>query len=154
LVAVGNRSKDAGPWEGEKGAVSPGPSVRQGRPGPIIVLSMSPFPMVSIALPCRDDEGGIEACIRAAQAQDWPRDRLEILVADGMSMDATREILARLAAEDPRIRVVDNPARVAAAGLNECIRRARGEYVVRMDARADYEPGFVRRCVDALETSG
>jgi succinoglycan biosynthesis protein ExoA len=115
---------------------------------------MSRLPLVTIAMPCRDEERYIEACIRAVQAQDWPRDRLEILVADGMSMDSTREILARLAAEDPRIQLIDNPARVQAAGLNECIRRARGEVVVRMDVHAGYAPDFVRSCVRVLEQTG
>jgi cellulose synthase/poly-beta-1,6-N-acetylglucosamine synthase-like glycosyltransferase len=111
-------------------------------------------PLVTIAMPCREEEGYIEACIRAVQAQDWPRDRLEILVADGMSMDATREILHRLAAQDPRIRLVDNPDRIQAAGLNHCIRRARGEVIVRVDVHADYAPDFVRSCVAELERTG
>ncbi len=72
---------------------------------------MFSHPLVTIAVPCRDEEPSIEACVRAAQGQEWPADRLEILVADGMSMDATREILARLAAEDPRVGLLDNPAR-------------------------------------------
>jgi succinoglycan biosynthesis protein ExoA len=111
-------------------------------------------PLVTIAMPCRDEEPYIEACVRAAQAQDWPPEKLEILVADGMSMDATREILARLAEEDHRIRLIDNPARVQAAGLNECIRRARGEVIVRMDAHADYPADFVRNCVEELDRTG
>jgi succinoglycan biosynthesis protein ExoA len=111
-------------------------------------------PLVTVAIPCKDEEGYIEACIRAVQAQDWPSDRLEILVADGMSLDATREILGRLAAEDPRIRLVDNPARIQAAGLNECIRRARGEVIVRMDAHADYARDYVRQCIVALDRTG
>jgi cellulose synthase/poly-beta-1,6-N-acetylglucosamine synthase-like glycosyltransferase len=115
---------------------------------------MSAVPLVTIAMPCRDEEAYIEGCIRAVQEQDWPRDRLEILVADGMSIDATREILARLAAEDTRIRLVDNPARIQAAGLNECVRLARGEVIVRMDVHADYPPDFVRQCVGALERTG
>jgi cellulose synthase/poly-beta-1,6-N-acetylglucosamine synthase-like glycosyltransferase len=115
---------------------------------------MSPAPFVSIVMPCRDEEPYIEGCIRAVQAQDWPSERLEILVADGMSMDATREILARLAAEDARIRLIDNPGRIQATGLNECIRRARGEVIVRMDVHADYADDFVRQCVNALERTG
>jgi cellulose synthase/poly-beta-1,6-N-acetylglucosamine synthase-like glycosyltransferase len=76
------------------------------------------------------------------------------MVADGMSVDATREILVRLADEDPRIRLLDNPERVQAAGLNECIRRARGEVIVRMDVHAEYQDDFVRQCVAALDSSG
>jgi len=113
-----------------------------------------PHPLITIAIPCKDEEAYIEACIRAVQSQDWPRERLEILVADGMSLDATREILGRLAAEDVRIRLIDNPARIQAAGLNECIRRARGEVIVRMDVHADYARDFVRQCVAALDRTG
>ena len=111
-------------------------------------------PLVTVAIPCLDEENYIEACIGAVQAQAWPRDRLEILVADGMSVDATREILGRLAAADSRIRLLDNPARIQAAGLNECIRLARGDVVVRMDVHADYAPDFVQKCVAVLERTG
>ncbi len=113
-----------------------------------------PSTLVTVAIASRDDEAHIEACLRAVQAQDWPGDRLEILVADGMSLDATREILGRLAAEDPRVTLVDNPGRGRAAGLNECIRRARGDVVVGVDVRAEYTPDFVRRCVEALDRTG
>jgi succinoglycan biosynthesis protein ExoA len=111
-------------------------------------------PFVTVAIPCLDEEAYIEECIHAVLAQDWPRDRLEILVADGMSVDATREMLGRLAAADERIRLVDNPGRIQAAGLNECIRRARGEVIVRMDVHADYAPDFVQKCVAELERTG
>ena len=115
---------------------------------------MPSLPLVTVVIPCRDEEPFIEGCVRSALAQDWPRDRLEILVADGMSMDATREILSRLAAEDARIRLLDNTARIPAAGLNECIRRARGAVIVRMDVHAEYAPDFVRTCVAVLERTG
>jgi succinoglycan biosynthesis protein ExoA len=113
-----------------------------------------PHPLVTVAIPCLDEEAYIEACIQSVQAQAWPRDRLEILVADGMSVDATREILGRLAASDARIRLVDNPARIQAAGLNECIRLARGDVIVRIDVHADYAPDFVQKCVAVLERTG
>ena len=112
-------------------------------------MSWSPF--VTVVMPCRDEEPHIEKCVRSALAQDWPRDQLEILVADGMSMDSSREILARLASEDRRIQLIDNPARVQAAGLNACVRRARGEVIVRMDVHADYPTDFIRKCVEVLE---
>ena len=117
-------------------------------------VSSPVVPLVTVAIPCLDEEAYIEGCIEAVQRQAWPHDRLEILVADGMSVDATREILGRLAAADPRIRLIDNPGRVQAAGLNECIRRARGEVIIRMDVHADYAPDFVQKCVTALERTG
>lgn len=111
-------------------------------------------PMVTIAMPAFNEEHYIEACIRSVQAQDYPRDRIEILVADGRSTDRTREILADLAVDDPRIRVIDNPERLQAAGLNQLIRAARGEVVVRMDVHCEYTPSYVRTCVETLEATG
>lgn len=110
--------------------------------------------MVTIAMPAFNEERYIEACIRSVQAQDYPRDRIEILVADGRSTDRTREILAALAADDPRIRVIDNPDRLQAAGLNQLIRAARGEIVVRMDVHCEYAPTYVRTCVETLGDTG
>ena len=110
--------------------------------------------MVTIAMPCLDEERFIEACVRSVLAQDYPKDRIEVLVADGMSMDATREILAKLAAEDPRIRVIDNPERIQAAGMNHIIRAARGDVVVRMDVHCEYANDYVRKCVEVLEQTG
>src|SRR5678815_2675798 len=69
-------------------------------------------PRVTIAMPAYN-----EACIASVQAQDYPREHIEILVADGRSTDRTREILAELAADDPRIRVIDNPGRLQACLL-------------------------------------
>jgi glycosyltransferase involved in cell wall biosynthesis len=112
------------------------------------------LPLVTIAMPAYNEENYIEACIRSVQAQDYPADRIEILVADGRSADKTRDILAELAVADPRIRVVDNPERLQAAGLNRLIREARGEIVVRMDVHCEYAPSYVRKCVETMEKTG
>jgi glycosyltransferase involved in cell wall biosynthesis len=115
---------------------------------------MAQPPFVTIAMPAFNEEGYIETCIRTVQAQDYPADRMEILVADGRSTDATREILARLSAEDPRIRMIDNPERLQAAGLNHIVKEARGDVVVRMDVHCEYAPSYVSACIAALEKSG
>jgi len=111
-------------------------------------------PLVTIAMPAFNEEHYIEACIRSVQAQDYPRDRIEILIADGRSTDRTREILAELAKADPRIKVIDNPDRLQAAGLNQLIKAARGEIVVRMDVHCEYAPSYVRACVEKLAATG
>jgi glycosyltransferase involved in cell wall biosynthesis len=112
------------------------------------------LPYVTIAMPCLDEERYIEACLRSVLAQNYPAERLEILVADGGSTDRTRAIVERVAAEAPRIVLVDNPARLQAAGLNEAIRRSRGDVIVRMDVHAEYAPDYVRKCVEVLERTG
>jgi succinoglycan biosynthesis protein ExoA len=111
-------------------------------------------PRVTIAMPAYNEERYIEACIASVQSQDYPRDRIEILVADGRSTDQTRDILARLATADPRIRVIDNPARLQAAGLGLLVKQATGDIFVRMDVHCEYAPDYVRRCVETLERTG
>jgi glycosyltransferase involved in cell wall biosynthesis len=111
-------------------------------------------PFVTVAMPCLDEERHVEACLRSVRVQDYPADRLEIVVADGGSTDRTRAIVERIAAEDPRVTLVDNPGRLQAAGMNEIIRRARGEVIVRMDVHAEYAPDYVRKCVEVLERTG
>jgi glycosyltransferase involved in cell wall biosynthesis len=111
-------------------------------------------PRVTIAMPAYNEERYIEACIASVQAQDYPRELIEILVADGRSTDQTRDILARLAVADPRIRVIDNPARLQAAGLGLLVKQATGDIFVRMDVHCEYAPDYVRRCVETLERTG
>lgn len=105
-------------------------------------------------MPCLDEERYVEACLRSVLAQAYPADRMEILVADGGSRDRTRQLVARIAAEDRRVVLVENPGRIQAAGMNEAIRRARGDVVVRMDVHCAYARDYVRRCVEALESTG
>ena len=113
-----------------------------------------PAPFVTIAMPCLNEAGFIEECLRCVQAHTYPRDRLEVLVADGGSTDGTREILARLAHSDDRVRVIDNPERYQAPGLNRILREARGDVIVRMDVHCEYAPNYVEKCVEVLDRTG
>lgn len=114
---------------------------------------METTPLVTIAVASSDDEARIEPCLRCALAQDYPRDRLEVVVADAMSMDATREIVLRFAGEDPRVRLVDNPERTRAAAFNAILRASNGEIFVPMDPGAEYGKTHVSKCVAALSSS-
>jgi len=115
---------------------------------------MTTAPRVTIAMPAYNEEAYIEACIASIRAQDYPSELIEILVADGRSTDRTREILATLSARDPRIHVIDNPARLQAAGLGELVKRAHGDIIVRMDVHAEYAADYVRRCVETMARTG
>lgn len=109
---------------------------------------------VSVIIPCRNEEDCIEACVRSIFDQDPPSGGFEVIVADGMSTDNTRGILDRLAKEDDRLIVIDNPRRFVSSGLNAAIAVSRGKVIVRMDAHTVYARDYVRQCLAVLEETG
>src|SRR5438876_6139771 len=113
-------------------------------------MSVSPAiePLVSIVIPCRNEVGDIEACLSSVLAQEAPSGGFEVIVAEGMSDDRTRELLRKIETREPRVRVIDNPNRIAATGLNAAIKVARGEIIVRMDAHTECAPDYIRQCVE------
>ena len=113
-----------------------------------------PNPLVSIVLPCRNEQGYIQACLQSALDQEPPEGDFEILVADGMSTDGTREYLEQMARQHPQIRVLDNSGRIVSTGLNAAIRAARGDIIVRMDAHTIYAPDYVRQCLAVMNETG
>jgi glycosyltransferase involved in cell wall biosynthesis len=106
---------------------------------------------VSVLIPVLNEERYIRETAATMCAQELDG-TFELLFADGRSDDRTREILEQLAAEDPRIRVLDNPDRRTASGLNVCLREARGEFVARMDAHTYYAPDYLATGVDYLRS--
>ena len=113
-----------------------------------------PSPFVSVILICRCEAEYIRQALASILAQEPPEGGFEIVVADGMSEDGTREALKQIASSDSRVKVIDNPARLTAAGLNAAIRAASGEILVRMDAHTQYAPDYVRECVSVLQRTG
>lgn len=111
-------------------------------------------PTVSVVIPCRNEIAHIEACLRSILMQDPPMGGFEVIVADGMSDDGTRDILERLAKEDTRLHIIDNPGRIVPTGLNAAIQAARGSIIVRMDAHTEYAPDYIRQCVAVLQETG
>jgi succinoglycan biosynthesis protein ExoA len=109
---------------------------------------------ITIIVPCRNEAACIAEVLDSILAQDLAGIDWEVIVADGMSDDGTRAILDRYGAREPRIRILDNPARAVPAGLNKAIRDAAGEIILRMDAHTAYAPDYVRRCLDALHATG
>lgn len=78
----------------------------------------------------------------------------ELVLALGPSSDGTTELARRLAAEDPRIRLVDNPAAHIPVGLNAAIRASRYATVIRVDAHSELSPGYAAAALDTLERTG
>ncbi len=104
---------------------------------------------VTVLIPVLDEEAHIEEAVEAMRAQRFDG-TIEFLFIDGGSSDATPRILRRLAADDERIRLLDNPARRTPNGLNVGLAHARGTVVVRMDAHTVYPSDYIARGVQRL----
>lgn len=110
---------------------------------------------VSVVVPCRNEVGHVQAFVDSALAQCLPPGwAMELIVADGASDDGTRALLDRLARDEPRLQVVDNPQRIVSTGLNRALAAAAGEVIVRMDVHTAYAPDYVAQCLAVLERSG
>lgn len=107
---------------------------------------------VSVIVPCYNEARTITALLDAVYLQTWPRDQMEVIIADGLSEDGTREAIAAWQQKhaDLSVRVVDNPARIIPAGLNVALDVARGDVIVRLDAHSMPRPDYIARCVDLL----
>ena len=111
-------------------------------------------PNVTVIMPVFNAAATIDRALGAVLAQDYPPDRLEVLVVDGGSADGTLDRVRAIAGDDPRVRVLHNPARQQAHGLNLGIAAARGAIIVRVDGHAIVAPDYVRQCVHYLDATG
>ncbi len=112
---------------------------------------MNDRPFVSLIIPMRNEEEYIGACLDSILANDYPQDRLEIILVDDRSTDRSREIVMGYRDRAPFIRLMESVKRLIPAALNIGLKEAKGEIVVRMDAHSTYAPDYVRLCVGYLE---
>ena len=109
---------------------------------------------VSVIMPCRQEEKYIAGALASILANDYPQNRLEVLVIDGMSTDGTRQIVTGFARDYPFIKLLDNPRRITPAALNIGITQARGDIIIRVDAHSTYPPNYLSSLVAWQKKTG
>ncbi len=108
---------------------------------------------VSYVIPVLNEDAYIATAVRTVLDQDWTGPK-ELILALGPSSDRTDEVVAALAASDPRIVIVRNPNTDIPIGLNLAIRASRYPIVVRVDAHSELQPSYTRRAIADLERTG
>lgn len=108
---------------------------------------------VSYVMPVLNEAGHLERAVAAILAQAYEGES-ELVLALGASSDDTDAIAARLAAADPRVRLVPNPANDIPKGLNAAIRASRFPVVIRVDAHAELPAGYTAAAVEILRRTG
>jgi succinoglycan biosynthesis protein ExoA len=93
-----------------------------------------PLPFISVVIPVRNEEGHLGAVLESLEAQDYPSDRYEILVADGNSTDGTSRVVEKIASSSAtRVKLLSNVRRWSSAGRNVGVRHSSGELIVFID---------------------
>ena len=108
------------------------------------------FPEVSLVIPCRNEQTHIAKCLDSIFANDYPKDRMEILVVDAVSTDRTWETLAEYQRNWPQIRILDNPGKLTPIAMNIGLRQARGEVILKIDAHSTYPRDYISKCMESL----
>jgi succinoglycan biosynthesis protein ExoA len=110
------------------------------------------LPFVSVLMPVRNEGAYIERSLGAVLTQSYPHDRLEVVVADGVSSDNTRDLIEKLGANtDIKLVVLDNHKQVTPVGLNLAIEQSIGDILILIGGHTEIEPDYVRNCVRHLE---
>lgn len=107
----------------------------------------------TIIIPVYNEEDYIGKMLDSLIANDYPKERLEIVVYDGLSTDNTAAILAEYAADYPFLKVFENRQRIQVHALNMALKNVESPYIIRCDAHAEYPENYISTLVDYLKSS-
>jgi len=108
---------------------------------------------LTIIMPCFNERRYIAKSIDTL-LDEHCQQNCELIIAEGMSDDGTREIIQSYINRGFPIRLLENKRKIQTHGLNLGISEARGNIIIRADAHCIYPPHYIQRCVDLLETTG
>lgn len=109
-------------------------------------------PLVSVIVPAYNAERFIEETCLSALRQTYAP--LEVIVVDDGSTDRTAEIVAALAAADPRLKLIHQRNQGVAAARNCAIAASTGEFIAPLDADDLWDPTKIERQVRRLQECG
>lgn len=116
-------------------------------------MKMRMPPLVSVVMPCRNEERTIGDALRSLLVQTIGIGQLEVVVVDSQSTDGTAAVVRSFADEHPEasILLLQNPRETIPSSLNTGLAAATGEFIVRLDAHAQPAPDYIERCITALQ---
>ena len=111
--------------------------------------------LVSIVVPCRNEEGLIADCIASMLAFDLPEHiQIEVLVLDGLSEDQTVIKLRSIMKKDARVKLFTNPGKIQSTAINIALKEAQGEWILRLDAHSTYPQNYLKLCYETMLRTG
>jgi glycosyltransferase involved in cell wall biosynthesis len=110
---------------------------------------MSPF--VSLIIPTFNEEKYLEQTVLSLLSNDYPLNKFEILIIDGLSKDNTVVIAQELVKRFSNIRLISNSKIYQSAALNIGIKESKGDFIIRADAHAIYDKNYIKSTINLLQ---
>ncbi|MDP2277377.1 MAG: glycosyltransferase family 2 protein, partial [Nitrospirota bacterium] len=104
------------------------------------------LPLVSIIIPVRNEAGLLKNCLGSILNLDYPKDRIEVIIADGMSTDNTADVANQYGAK-----VVLNEKRMVSPGRNLAFKHASGDIIAFTDADCIVDKNWIRNSLRYFE---
>lgn len=107
-------------------------------------------PVVSIIIPCRNEYDFIIACIQSVLHNNYPHEKIEVIVCDGMSDDGTDELLKTYAEKNRQVKILKNEKQTTPYALNLGIKKSTGEVIIILGAHAEMHGNYLNTCISIL----
>ena len=112
--------------------------------------------IVSFCIFAYNEEKYLPKLLKQVRNQDYPSEKIELLLIDSASTDSTKEIMLGFARKNKKyfknIRVFNNPKKIQSCAWNIAIKTFSGDALVHVDAHAEIPGDFVSKNVEALES--
>lgn len=113
-------------------------------------IDVEAYPLVSLVMPIKNEGAYIREALASIDDQKYPRDRIEIIVADGGSTDDTLKIIEEVKAGGRKIKVTGGPGVNCPLGMNLGIELAQGTIVAKIDGHGRMNNDFISTAVSYL----
>lgn len=107
---------------------------------------------VAVVIPTYNEEYYIEKCIESVRNQSFPFEEMDVMIVDGRSTDATREIVQKISDQWPNVRLLDNPGKIQSIAFNIGVANSTAPYIVRLDAHVSYDSLYIEKCLCHLHS--
>jgi len=109
------------------------------------------FPRISIIIPTLNEERYIAQCLDSILEATYSKEKMEVIVVDGMSQDRTREIVQAYHEKYSSIHLLENQDSYTPVGMNLGINASKGEYIFILSAHAQYDSDYFMKLVENID---
>ncbi len=108
------------------------------------------YPFVTIILPVKNERQYISSALNSILNQNYPENKIELLIADGCSTDGTAEIIKLFQKNHLNIQLIENFGEIVSEGFNLALSQSIGEYILRIDGHSEIPPNYLKNCIELM----